>query len=62
MERASICRLVCNVGLDLSGSTLQELKLQRMKIRNNVVSSRYSRAKCFANDLGIFLASAQWPT
>ena len=31
--------------------TLQELKLQGIKIRDGIVFSRYSLAKCFANDL-----------
>ena len=36
-------------------STLQELILQGIKIRHVVVFSRYSQAKCFANDLSMFV-------
>ena len=32
----------------ITAFTLQELKLQGIKIRDGVVLSRYSRAKCFA--------------
>ena len=39
--------------------TLQGPKLQGIKIRDVVVFSRYSKAKCFANDLSIFCALAQ---
>ena len=34
--------------------TLQELKFQGIKIRDGVVFSRYSRAQCFAINLGNF--------
>ena len=39
--------------------TLQELKLQGIRIRDVVVFSRYSRAKYFANDISIFLGLVQ---
>ena len=48
-------------GVELSGFygfgalyTLQELKLQGIKIRDGVVFSRYSRAQCFAIKLSDF--------
>ena len=37
--------------------TLQELKLQVLKIHNGFVLSWYSRGKCFANDI-VFIAKA----
>ena len=39
--------------------TLQELKLQGIKICDDVVISRYSRVKCVVNDLSIFGASGR---
>ena len=35
--------------------TLQELKLQGIKIRDGVVFSRYSRAQCFSINLSDFV-------
>ena len=40
-------------------STLQELKLQGIKIRDGAVLSRYSRAHCFTNDPCIFCTDNQ---
>ena len=47
---------VCTFYVNISGKiichfliTLQELKLQGIKIRDGVVFSRYSRAQCFMN-------------
>ena len=41
-------------------STLQELKLQGIKIRNGAVLSRYSWAHCFTNDPCIFVQIIRW--
>ena len=38
----------------MTPTTLQELKLQGIKIRDGVVFSRYSRAQCFAIKLSDF--------
>ena len=43
-----------------STDILEELKLQGIKIHNGFVLSRYSRGKCFANDI-VFIAKAQDP-
>ena len=51
------CQMIRNILI--LGTTLQELKLQGIKICGDAVFSRYSRVKCFANDLSIFWASGR---
>ena len=51
------CQVIRNILI--LGTILQELKLQGIKICDDVVISRYSRVKCVVNDLSIFGASGR---